>query len=422
MGLGLNIQSIIHPIVPLVNNCALANNSHPKQLTATILCDLSKAFDVISHPILFKKLEHCGLRGNIKNWLVNYLTDRQQFVQIGKSQSNFCKIECGVPQGSILGPLLYLLYVNDIAHCTKSHILSFADDTTLFLSDSDPKILFEKANIETNKLFNWFCANRLSLNPQKTKFIIIKPSKAKFDLNGLNLLINGIPLERIGVGCKESSKFLGVILDESLTWKQHINHINTKITKSLFAIKQVKHILNTDSLKILYSALIQPHINYGILAWGNATKSILKHTIVLQKRAIRTICKVQYNSHTEPLFRKFGILKIKDQFEYETTIFMNKYRLNKLPCSFDKAFSFNHDVQSRLTTRQSNQLYIQRCDSTFASKLPLFEFPKIWNKWSCAHNALISQSMLKKHLKAEMLSHYSSVVRCVNPYCKDCQH
>jgi hypothetical protein len=134
---------------------------------------------------------------------------------------------------------LYLLYVNDIAHCTDSHILSFADDTTLFVSDSDPKTLFEKTNIETNKLFNWFCANRLSLNPQKTKFIIIKPSKAKFDFSGLNILINGIPLERIGVGLnEESSKFLGVILDDSLTWKHHINHINKKISKSLFAIKQ----------------------------------------------------------------------------------------------------------------------------------------------------------------------------------------
>jgi len=107
-----------------------------------------------------------------------------------------------------------------------------------------------------------------------------------------------------------------VIFDESLTWKQHINYINNKISKSLFAIKQVKHILNIDSLKTLYFALIQPHINYGILAWGNDKQSFLKRTIVLQKRAIRTICKVQYNSHTEPLFRKLGILKIKDQFEY----------------------------------------------------------------------------------------------------------
>ena len=90
---------------------------------------------------------------------MNYLTDRQQFVQVGKSQSNICKIECGVPQGSILGPVLYLLYLNDIVHCTERNILSFTDDTTLFLSDPDPKILFEKANIEANNLFNWFCAN-----------------------------------------------------------------------------------------------------------------------------------------------------------------------------------------------------------------------------------------------------------------------
>jgi hypothetical protein len=417
-------HATIHPIIHLLNNCASANNSNPKQLTATILCDLSKAFDVISHSILFKKLEYCGLRGNIKNWLVNYLTNRQQFVQVGKSRSNFCKIECGVPQGSILGPLLYLLYVNDIAHCTDSHILSFADDTTLFVSDSDPKTLFEKTNIETNKLFNWFCANRLSLNPQKTKFIIIKPSKAKFDFSGLNILINGIPLERIGVGLnEESSKFLGVILDDSLTWKHHINHINKKISKSLFAIKQVKHILNIDSLKTLYFALIQPYINYGILAWGNATNSILKRTVVLQKRAIRTICKAKYNSHTEPLFKKLEILNIKDQFQYEVTLFMNKYRQHQLPYSFHKVFSFNHEIQGRHTTRLSNQLYIERCDSTFASKLPLFEFPKIWNKWSyCAHNTFISQSMLKKKLKTEMLSHYANSVRCDNTHCKDCHH
>ena len=105
----------------------------------------------------------------------------------------------------------------------------------------DPKILFEKANIEANNLFNWFCANRMSLNPQKTKFIIIKPSKANFNLNGLNLLINGIPLERIGIGFEEqSTKFLGVIFDESLTWKQHINYINTIISKSLMQLSKSK--------------------------------------------------------------------------------------------------------------------------------------------------------------------------------------
>ena len=145
--------------------------------------------------------------------------------------------------------------------------------------------------------------------------------------------------------------------------------------KSLFIIKQVKTIFNSDSLKTLYFALNQPYINYGIQAWGNANQSILKCTVVLKKLAIRTICKAQYNSNTEPLFKKLQILKIKDQFEYEITLFMNKQ--NKLPLSFDKIFSFNHEIQNRLTTRLSHQLCTQRCDSTFARKLPLFEFPKI---------------------------------------------
>ena len=126
---------------------ALANNSSPKQLTTIALCDLSEAFDVINHSILFKKKEHCGIRGYIKSWLVNYVTVRQ----LEEVNQMFPKLSVAKsPHGS----LLYLLYVNDIAYCTESHILPFSDDTTLFLSDSEPKILFEKPNIVTNKLLN----------------------------------------------------------------------------------------------------------------------------------------------------------------------------------------------------------------------------------------------------------------------------
>lgn len=112
--------------------------------------------------------------------------------------------------------------------------------------------------------------------------------------------------------------------------------------------------MNTDSLKTLYFALIHPYINYGILVWGNANQSILKHTVVLQKLAIRTMCKVQYNSHIEPLSKNLEILKTTDQFEYEITLFMNKYKQNKLPSSFDKSFSYNHEIQNRFTTRLSH--------------------------------------------------------------------
>ena len=128
-----------------------------------------------------------------------------------------------------------------------------------------PKHCLKRLILKPINYLTGFAPTDCHLTPKKTKFIIIKPSKAKFDFSGLNILINGIPLEWIGVGLnEESSKFLGVILDDSLTWKHHINHINKKISKSLFAIKQVKHILNIDSLKTIYFARIQPwHIGMG---------------------------------------------------------------------------------------------------------------------------------------------------------------
>ena len=144
--------------------------------TLAILCDLSKAFDVISHDILLKKLEYYGLRGMSNVWFRNYLSNRKQFVDYENTKSCLLDILCGVPQGSILGPLLYLLYVNDIGNASDCEILSFADDTTLILSDPDLKCLYEKSNVEINKLYTWFCTNKLQLNANKTNYIV-RPKK-----------------------------------------------------------------------------------------------------------------------------------------------------------------------------------------------------------------------------------------------------
>ena len=153
----------------------------------SIFCDLSKAFDVISRTILIKKLEYYGIRGIVKNWLINYLSDRTQYVEIENNASSVSKIKCGVPQGSILGPLLYLIYVNDIGKCTEGNVLSFADDTSLVLSHQNPQTLYLNANLEINKLYNWFCANNLSLNAGKTKYIVIREPYDKSDITGLSL-------------------------------------------------------------------------------------------------------------------------------------------------------------------------------------------------------------------------------------------
>ncbi len=297
-------HSTIHPILHLLNHCGKMINTEPKELTLSVFCDLSKAFDVINRDILISKLEHYGLRGVLKDWIVNYLSDRTQFVDFDGHRSDLCDIDCGVPQGSILGPLLYLLYVNDISQASTANILSFADDTSLYISDRNLKTLYDRANVEINKLYQWFCANKLSLNAKKTNFIVLRSPWQKCNFDGLSLHINGVQLSQIGKDFNEPSiKFLGVYIDEHLSWKHHLSHINSKIARSLFMLKQVKHLLPINSLKTLYNYMIHPYITYGIIAWGSANASDLKRTFLLQKRAIRTINKAPYNGHTDPLFR-----------------------------------------------------------------------------------------------------------------------
>ena len=412
----------IHPILHLLNSCAESNNKHPKELLLSVFCDLSKAFDVISHDIMLKKLEHLGFRGVILDWIQNYLTDRLQYVEIDNIKSNVCQIQCGVPQGSILGPLHYLIYVNDIKHATSGNILSFADDTSLFLSDSDVSSLFRRSNIEVNNLFNWFCANKLCLNPTKTKYIVIKPNNHICHYDNLSIMINGTKLSQIGNQFDEqSTTFLGVYIDESLSWKHHINHINKKISRALFCIKQVKNFLPTNTLKILYYCRINPYLTYGILAWGNAPKSILRRTELIHKRAIRTMTRANFNSHTEPLFKQMHILKIQDQYEYEAALFMTKFTLNKLPSSFNNVFTFNHEIKDNRETRQSSLLHIRRCDSTFSKKLPLYDFPVIWNKWSSSLPMNPTVIQAKKQTRASLLSQYADKVKCQNSRCFECK-
>ena len=416
-------HSTVHPIIHLLNECATGINSKPQQSTLTILCDLSKAFDVISREILLKKLEHNGIRGIANTWIANYLSDRYQYVAIDNGISSSLEINCGVPQGSILGPLLYLIYVNDISTSTNCKILSFADDTSICMSDSNIKHLYETGNCEIAKVFDWFCANRLSLNPLKTKFIVFNPPKisATFDnIDNIDLKINGISLEKISTNSNDKyTKFLGLHVDDNLTWEHHINQVNNKISRALYAIKQVRHFLPNKTLQTLYYSMIHPHLCYGLLAWGNSNLKFLNRTIKLQKRAIRLITKSNYNSHTSPLFGKCKIMKLPDLFEYEVATFMHKYVNHKLPISFQGVFSKNQDLNTNCQTRQYNLLHIKQCSSVRSSRLPLFNFPRIWNKFS-THKANISYGAFKKKVKNSLLSSYSSAVFCSNAKCKEC--
>ncbi len=301
--------------------------------------------------------------------------------------------------------------------------MSFADDTSLLISDANINTLFVRANAEMHNLYDWFCANHLSLNPKKTKFMVFKAGTRNIDYTNLHITIDGVHLEQIGSQFNEkTTKFLGIYVDDSLTWKNHLIYVNNKIARALYGIKQAKNFLPIDSLKTLYEALIQPYISYGILAWGNASSTMLKKTVTLQKRAVRMINNYGYNSHTEPLFKSSQIFKLNDLYEFRVCLFMHDFVNKELPHSFDNVFRFNFDIQGDHVTRQSSLLNVARCDSAFSRKLPLYNFPVVWNKWNLSLPRYRSKSHMKNIMKRHILNKYAALVTCNNPFCRQCAH
>ena len=254
-------HSTEHAIVKLANQ--IYESFERNKYTLGVFIDLSKAFDTVNHSVLIKKLQMYGVRGVNLAWFCSYLANRKQYISLGHDRKTGTQnILCGVPQGSILGPLLFLLYVNDLPNSSVLEPIMFADDTNLFFEHTHLRILFSMVNNELKKIYEWFNANKLSLNVGKTKYSLFhKPSKTD-DLPLLlsKVLINDKEIERVG-----SIKFLGVLLDEHLSWEEHIRYTEKKIAKNIGLLYRAKPFLGKHSLLTLYYSYIHTYLNYANL-------------------------------------------------------------------------------------------------------------------------------------------------------------
>jgi len=387
-------KSTEHNLIHAVN--FIGNAFNENKFCLGVFFDLKKAFDVCSHEILLMKLEKMGIKGVALQWFKSYLAERTQCVDINGSLSDEKDIEISILQGSILGPILFLCYINDLFGVTTLLTLMFADDTFTLKSDSDINNLIRSVNTEVNKMAIWFRANKLAVNKNKTKFIIFRSKGKKiqdniepllFDENETNTPFNQnlvTTLERyhndhINKDCR-AYKLLGVYLDEYLNFDQHLNHVSRKLSRSLYCIRMAKNNVNANGLRSLYYALIHSHLNYCPIILNCLTKTNLTKLAKVQKKAIRIISKSAYNAHTAPLFNNLKILPLDLIIRQANLMFMHSVHYNYSPTSFQQVWQLNAVRHGDRNLRNNDHYNLPVPRTEQFKRLPLYSLPLEWNK------------------------------------------
>jgi hypothetical protein len=335
--------------------------------------DLAKAFDTLDHQILLHKLNNYGIRGVTLALFKSYLENRMQCVQIGDQRSKFKIIRTGVPQGSVLGPVLFLLYMNDFPKClhqVKSTL--YADDTNLYITGNNINNLINLMENEMSNASDWMKVNKLSLNIEKTGFVIYH-SKNKDVSQYESLKLGTKEIQRVSV-----IKFLGISLDEKLNWKVQILHVIKKIAPFVGIFAKIRAHLNLNMLRQLYYSFVYPHLIYCVEVWGLANLTHLLPLYKLQKRILRVLTSSCPMEPSFPLFRMMNVMPLYHIIVYKIGILIYKLTNNIMKIEEIQLQKIRHGYSTR--QREEGMFQIPRKQSEFGKRSLAFFGPKMYNQ------------------------------------------
>ena len=367
-----------------------------KYQVAGVFLDLSKAFDSLDHEILLYKSNNVGIRGLPLQLLSSYLTDRVQTVYCNSSFSTFGTIKQGVPQGSILGPVLFLIYVNDVVHASnKCSFTIFADDTSLIYAEENINDLHNTVQDDLRCISEWILCNKLKLNIQKTNLILFKNRSQHHVIPSVKL--NNEEIQQV-----QQVKFLGIFVDEHLNWKSHINYITSKLSKICGLLYRVRNQLPQTALTCLYYTLCYPHLMYCVSVWGCTWPTYLNDASLAQKRIVRTINFKGKYDHTADIFMNSHLFNFYSIHKYFLLLAIYKYINFQMGHENNNIFTFtNHSYNTR---RNCNTLKCPQARTTLFHNSFLCTGPNLWNSLPEQFKSITNLSSFKNQVKKYVFS------------------
>ena len=369
---------------------ALERKSH---LLITCL-DLSKAFDTINHSVLLRKLSHVGVRGVALQWFASYMENRFQRVHLGDIVSELRHQSVGVPQGTVLGPTLFNIYINDMSNvCTDVKFLHYADDSNIYLYDSNINRLVMRIKNCLSILVQWLIANKLVLNTTKTNCMLISNTLTNDNVPPVS--VGNVPVRMV-----DKIKFLGELIDSKLKFKYHVNEVSVKMSRAIGVIRRVSFCVPDHVLLSLYFSLVYSHMTYCILVWGNSSAGNVDRIVRLQKRFFKLL---SYRGHIDPQI-SFSLLSFKSLFKYFALLkFFQIFRMNRHVYLSDLISNFipSHDYETRFSINDNVLLPSFRLSSTRRNFL--LTSINLWNTLPPYLKLLDSYNRFKIGLKSYLL-------------------